>query len=75
MGDGADEVEVANMVDLSPSWTAICTLHGLTATLGERTLAATLRSATIGTSCDVVAVQILIGQSVADWQKQGARAG
>lgn len=51
-------------------WTAICTLHGLTATLGERTLVPTLRSVTIGTTCDVVAVQILIGQSVGDWQNK-----
>src|SRR6516164_1341297 len=49
-------------------WTAICTLHGLTATLGERTLVPTLRSVTIGTTCDLVTVQILIGQSVADWR-------
>jgi len=52
-------------------WTAICTLHGLTAILGERTLVPTLRSVTVGTTCDVVAVQILIGQSVADWQIHG----
>jgi S-DNA-T family DNA segregation ATPase FtsK/SpoIIIE len=45
-------------------WTAICTLHGLTATLGERTLVPTLRSVTTGTTCDVVAVQILIGRGV-----------
>jgi DNA segregation ATPase FtsK/SpoIIIE, S-DNA-T family len=52
------------------SWTAICTLHGLTATLGERTLVPTLRSVAIGTTCDAVAVRILIGQSVADWQNK-----
>jgi S-DNA-T family DNA segregation ATPase FtsK/SpoIIIE len=51
-------------------WTAICTLHGLTATLDERTLVPTLRSVTIGTTCDVVAVRILFGQSVADWQNK-----
>jgi DNA segregation ATPase FtsK/SpoIIIE, S-DNA-T family len=51
-------------------WTAICTLHGLTGTLGERTLVPSLRSVTIGTTCDVAAVQILIGQSVADWQNK-----
>jgi len=51
-------------------WTTICTLHGLTATLGERTLVPTLQSVTIGTTRDVVAVQILIGQSVADWQNK-----
>jgi S-DNA-T family DNA segregation ATPase FtsK/SpoIIIE len=51
-------------------WTAICTLHGLTATLGERTLVPTLRSVTIGATCDMIEVQILIGQSVADWQSK-----
>jgi DNA segregation ATPase FtsK/SpoIIIE, S-DNA-T family len=51
-------------------WTTICTLHGLTATLGERTLVPTLRSVTIGTTYDIVEVQILIGQSVADWQNK-----
>ena len=52
------------------SWTAICALHGLTAALGERRLVPTLRSVSLGTSCDVLAVQILIGQSVADWQNK-----
>ncbi len=51
-------------------WTTICTLHGLTATLGERALVPTLRSVTIGTTYDIVEVQILIGQSVADWQNK-----
>lgn len=51
-------------------WTAICTLHGLTATLGEHILVPTLRSATIGATCDMIEVQILIGQSVADWQSK-----
>lgn len=53
-------------------WTTICTLHGLTATMGERTLVPTLQSVTTYTTCDVVAVQILIGQSVADWQNKSA---
>src|SRR5271166_4660466 len=53
-------------------WTTICTLHGLTATIGERTLVPTLQSVTIGATRDVVAVQILIGQSVADWQNKAA---
>ena len=51
-------------------WTTICTLHALTANLGERTLVPTLRSVTIGTTFDVVTVRILIGQSVADWQNK-----
>ena len=53
-------------------WTAICTLHGLTAKLDERTLVPALRSVTIGTASDVVVVRILTGQSVADWQHRSA---
>jgi DNA segregation ATPase FtsK/SpoIIIE, S-DNA-T family len=53
-------------------WTTICTLHGLTATIGERTLVPTLQSVTIGATRDVVAVQLLIGQSMADWQNKAA---
>jgi S-DNA-T family DNA segregation ATPase FtsK/SpoIIIE len=53
------------------SWTAICTLHSLTAALGERILVPALRSVTIGGTCDVLEVRILIGQSVADWQNKG----
>ena len=51
-------------------WTAICTLHGLTAKLDERTLVPALCSVTIGTTSDVVVVRILTGQSVADWQNK-----
>jgi S-DNA-T family DNA segregation ATPase FtsK/SpoIIIE len=43
-------------------WTAICTLHGLTAKLDERTLVPALGSVTIGASSDVVVVRILTGQ-------------
>jgi S-DNA-T family DNA segregation ATPase FtsK/SpoIIIE len=53
-------------------WTAICTLHGLTAKLDNRTLVPAIRSVTLGTACDVVVVRILIGQSVADWQNRTA---
>jgi S-DNA-T family DNA segregation ATPase FtsK/SpoIIIE len=52
-------------------WQAICALHGLTASMTGRTLVPPLRSVMIGTSCDVAVVQILVGQSVADWQKKG----
>jgi S-DNA-T family DNA segregation ATPase FtsK/SpoIIIE len=52
-------------------WEAICALHGLTASMTARTLVPSLRSVTIGTTCDVAIVQILVGQSVADWQKKG----
>ena len=53
-------------------WTAICTLHGLTAKLDDRTLVPALRSVTIGPATDVVEVGILVGQSVADWQNKSA---
>jgi S-DNA-T family DNA segregation ATPase FtsK/SpoIIIE len=53
-------------------WTAICTLHGLTAKLNQQTLVPALRSVTIGAACDVVVVRILTGQSVADWQNRSA---
>ncbi|HTX94617.1 MAG TPA: FtsK/SpoIIIE domain-containing protein [Mycobacterium sp.] len=53
-------------------WTAICTLHGLTATLDDRTLVPALRSVTVGAVSDVVVVRILTGQSVADWQNRSA---
>jgi DNA segregation ATPase FtsK/SpoIIIE, S-DNA-T family len=53
-------------------WTAICTLHGLTAKLDDRTLVPALRSVTVGAVSDVVLVRILTGQSVADWQNRSA---
>jgi len=53
-------------------WTAICTLHGLTAKLDSRTLLPRLDSVSIGASSDVVVVRILAGQSVADWQNRSA---
>jgi S-DNA-T family DNA segregation ATPase FtsK/SpoIIIE len=53
-------------------WTAICTLHGLTAKLDDRTLVPALQSVTIGAVSDVVVVRILTGQSVADWQHRSA---
>jgi S-DNA-T family DNA segregation ATPase FtsK/SpoIIIE len=52
------------------TWESVCTLHGLTATLGERTLVPTLQSVRIGKTTDVLAVRIVTGQSLADWQKQ-----
>src|ERR1035441_9269258 len=52
-------------------WPAICALHGLTASLTGRTLVPPLRSVTIGTTCDIAVVQILVGQSVANWQSKG----
>lgn len=51
------------------AWDAVCTLHHLSATLGERTLIPQLRSVIIGPTTDVLAVRIVTGQCVADWQK------
>jgi DNA segregation ATPase FtsK/SpoIIIE, S-DNA-T family len=51
------------------AWDAVCTLHHLSATLGERTLIPQLRSATISATTDVLVVRIVTGQCVADWQK------
>ena len=53
-------------------WTAICTLHGLTAKLDDRTLVPALCTVTLGTTTDVLVVRILTGQSVADWQNRSA---
>jgi DNA segregation ATPase FtsK/SpoIIIE, S-DNA-T family len=50
-------------------WDAVCTLHHLSATLGERTLIPQLRSVIIGATTDVLAVRIVTGQCVTDWQK------
>ncbi|PND54157.1 cell division protein FtsK [Mycobacterium sp. ENV421] len=52
------------------AWESTCTLHGLTAQLGDRTLTPTLRTVTIGRTTDVLTVRIVTGQSAADWHKQ-----
>ena len=52
------------------SWEHVSTLHGLTARLGERILVPRLQSVNIGATCDVLAVRIVTGQCVADWQKR-----
>ena len=52
------------------SWEHVSTLHGLTARLGERTLLPRLQWVNIGATCDVLAVRIVTGQCVADWQKR-----
>ena len=51
-------------------WDQVCTLHGLTATLGERTLIPQLVSVRIGEHTDTLSVAIVTGQSIADWNKQ-----
>lgn len=53
-------------------WEQVCALHGLTATLGERTLVPVLGSVLIGGDTDVLDVQLVTGQSTADWNKQAA---
>ncbi|WP_105366952.1 FtsK/SpoIIIE domain-containing protein [Mycolicibacterium porcinum] len=52
------------------TWESTCTLHGLTAKLGERTLTPTLRTVTIGRTTDVLAVRIVTGQSLTNWHQQ-----
>lgn len=52
------------------TWESLCTLHGLTATLGERTLVPTLQSVRIGKTTDVLALRVVTGQSLTDWHKQ-----
>jgi DNA segregation ATPase FtsK/SpoIIIE, S-DNA-T family len=59
-------------------WTAICTLHGLTATISDRTLVPTLRWVTIGATYDYVAVQSpwLTGRrKLQPWPKPSAPSG
>lgn len=52
-------------------WESVCTLHGLTARLGERTLVPGLRSVQIGDHADVLILRVVAGQSINDWQKRG----
>lgn len=52
------------------TWESVCTLHGLTARLGERTLVPTLQSVQIGKTTDVLQLRIVTGQSLTDWHKQ-----
>lgn len=52
------------------TWESVCTLHGLTAKLGDRALTPTLRSVRIGRHTDVLDLRAVTGQSVQDWQKQ-----
>lgn len=52
------------------TWESVCTLHGLTARLGERTLVPTLHSVRIGRTTDVLALRVVTGQSLTDWHKQ-----
>ena len=54
----------------SRCWESVCTLHGLTAKLGERTLVPVLRAVQIGRHTDVLDLRVVTGQSVTDWQKQ-----
>ncbi len=49
------------------TWESVCTLHGLTARLGERALVPTLRSVHIGQTTDVLALRVVTGHSLTDW--------
>jgi len=53
------------------TWESICTLHGVTARLGERILVPALQSVRIGNHTDVLMVRVVAGQSINDWQKRG----
>jgi S-DNA-T family DNA segregation ATPase FtsK/SpoIIIE len=53
------------------NWESMCTLHGLTARLGQRTLVPALRSVQIGDHADVLIVRVVAGKSINDWHKQG----
>jgi len=53
------------------TWESVCTLHGLTARLGDRALVPALRSVQIGNHADVLTVRVVAGQSINDWQKRG----
>lgn len=53
------------------NWESVCTLHGLTARLGERTVVPSLRSVRIGSQSDVLILRVVAGQSINDWQKRG----
>lgn len=52
------------------AWAQVCTLHGLTATLGERTLVPRLRSVRIGTATDTLNIGMVTGQTATDWGKK-----
>jgi len=54
----------------SRCWESVCTLHGLTAKLGERILVPVLRAVQIGRHTDVLDLRVVTGHSVTDWQKQ-----
>ncbi|EFG79811.1 hypothetical protein HMPREF0591_0272, partial [Mycobacterium parascrofulaceum ATCC BAA-614] len=53
------------------NWESVCTLHGLSARLGDRTLVPALRSVRIGHHADVLILRVVAGQSIADWHKRG----
>lgn len=53
------------------NWASVCSLHGLTARLGDRTLVPALRSVQIGSHTDVLIARVVAGQSINDWHKRG----
>jgi S-DNA-T family DNA segregation ATPase FtsK/SpoIIIE len=54
------------------TWETVCTLHGLTARISERTLVPGLQLVQIGEGVDRLTVRILTGQTAATWQRQDA---
>ncbi|GLD42916.1 hypothetical cell division FtsK/SpoIIIE protein [Mycobacterium kiyosense] len=52
------------------TWASVCTLHGVTARLGERSLVPVLQSVRIGNHTDVLTLRVVAGQSINDWQKR-----
>ncbi len=50
-------------------WRHLCALHGLTVVLNEQVLVPRLHKVKVGEVSDVVTVQMLYGQTVADWQR------
>src|SRR6516165_1988372 len=51
-------------------WEHICSLHGLTAKLGDRQLIPALLGVHIGDHTDILAVRVVTGQSISHWQRQ-----
>lgn len=51
-------------------WPSTCALHGLNAALNNEVLVPELKRIVIGSSCDVLTVRMLPGQSTVTWQKQ-----
>lgn len=51
-------------------WEKVCTACGLTVTLGERQLIPAIQGIGIGKHTDTLAVRVVTGQSITNWQRQ-----